>query len=140
VLTLAIAGELTQQRRYTARPEVGPRVSFELQVRWFERGESVTLETNQLNTFVGQQVSYAFRLGETGKAAALTVRLTPARLVGQTLRVEAEVDGTLPGDDETVVAVARKEEWLTSAGTSSVLSLAEGEPPTGFQFVVIARY
>ena len=140
VLTLAIEGELTNERRYSARPVIGAPVSFELEIRWLERGQGVTLETNWLNTFVGQEVSYAFRLGETGQAAALSLKLLPARLIGDTLQIEVELDGTLPDEDSSLTAVARREQWLATANTTSTLSLAQGEPPTGFQFLVTTRY
>jgi hypothetical protein len=140
VLTLAIAGELTQETTYTARPVVGTPVQFQLDIEWVERGDAVTLETNHLNTFVGQSVGYSFRLGEVGEAESLSVRLLPVRLLGDTVRIEVDVTGTLPDPERGVVMVSRQEQWLSTKGTTSTLSLASGEPPTGFRFVVTPRF
>jgi hypothetical protein len=140
VLTLAIAGELTRQTTYTALPVVGAPVQFELDIEWVEQGVAVTLETNYLSTFVGQSVSYAFRLGEVGEAESASVRLLPVRLLGDAVRIEVDVTATLPDPERGVVLVSRQEQWLSTKGTTSTLSLASGEPPTGFRFVVTPRF
>jgi hypothetical protein len=140
VLTLAVAGELTRETTYTARPVVGTPVQFQLDIEWVEQGSAVTLETNHLSTFVGQSVSYSFRLGEIGEAESASVRLLPARILGDTVRIEVDVTGTLPDPEGGVVMVSRQEQWLSTRGTTSTLSLASGEPPTGFRFVVTPRF
>jgi hypothetical protein len=111
-----------------------------VEIQWVERGQPVTLETNTLNSFVGQPVSYAFRLGATGEAEALSLKLHPARRVGEALRVEVDVSGTLPGSDGDLQVVARKEQWFSTSGAPSTLSLAEGDPPTGFRFLVTPSF
>jgi hypothetical protein len=136
VLTLAVEGELTHRRRYAAYPVVGAPVQFRVDVEWIEQGRAVTLETNRLNTFVGQSVGYSFRLGEIGEAEAASVRLLPVRLLGDTLRIEVELSGMLPDPERGLVAVSRREQWLSTQGTTSELSLADGDPPTGFRFLV----
>lgn len=140
VLTLAIAGELTRETTYTARPVVGTPVQFQLDIEWVEQGSAVTLETNYLSTFVGQSVSYSFRLGEVGEAESASVRLLPVRILGDTVRIEVDVTGTLPDPERGIVMVSRQEQWLSTKSTTSTLSLASGEPPTGFRFVVTPRF
>lgn len=140
VLTLAIDGELTREQAYSARPVVGPHVAFRLEIQWVERGQTVTLETNHLDTFVGQSVSYEFSLGEAGEAESVRLELMPSRMIGETLQLDVDVSGTLPGTDESVSVVGRKEQWLATSNATSSLSLATGEPPTGFVFLVTPRF
>jgi hypothetical protein len=140
VLTLAVAGELTRRMTYSATPVVGEPLLFELEIEWVEQGRAVTLETNQLSTFVGQSVGYSFRLGATGEAESLSVRLLPVQLVGDTVRLDVDVSGTLPDPEGGVVLVSRQEQWLSTRDTTTALSLASGEPPTGFRFQVTPRF
>ena len=140
VLTLAVEAERALEVGFSAYPVIGAPVQFRVEIQWVERGEPVTLETNVLNSFIGQPVSYAFRLGATGEAEALSLRLNPARLVGDTLRIEVEVSGTLPDADGEVTVVGRTEQWISSPDALSTLSLAEGDPPTGFRFLVTPRF
>jgi len=139
-LIFAVEGELTRETTYTARPVIGAPVQFQLDVEWLERGDAQTLETNLLHTFLGQEVGYAFRLGEVGEAESADVRLRPSRLLGDTLRIDVEITATLPDPDGGVALVSRKETWLSTNGVASSLSLAEGEPPTGFRFRVTPRF
>ena len=140
VLTLAIDAELSRETSYTARPVIGAPVQFELEIQWVDEGQAETLETNRLSSFVGQSVSYSFKLGETGVAESVDLRLMPARIVGDTLHIEVDVSGTLPDGDDAVTVVGRQEQWLATRNTTSALSLAEGEPPTGFVFLVTPRF
>jgi len=140
VLTLAIDAELSQETFYTAHPVIGAPVQFELEIQWVDQGQPVTLETNRLSSFVGQSVSYSFKLGETGEAESVDLRLMPARIVGDTVHIEVDVSGTLPDGDDAVAMVGRQEQWLATRNTTSALSLAEGEPPTGFVFLVTPRF
>jgi len=140
VLTLAIDAELSREVSYTARPVIGAPVQFELEIQWVEDGQPVTLETNRLSSFVGQSVSYSFKLGETGEAESVDLRLMPARIVGDTMHIEVDVSGTLPDGDDGMAMVGRQEHWLATRNTTSALSLAKGEPPTGFVFLVTPRF
>ena len=140
VLTLAIDAELSLETSYTARPVIGAPVQFELEIQWVDQGQPVTLETNRLSSFVGQSVSYSFKLGETGEAESVNLRLMPARIFGDTMQIEVDVSGTLPDGDDAVSLVGRQEQWLATRNTTSALSLAEGEPPTGFVFLVTPRF
>jgi hypothetical protein len=140
VLTLAVAGEWTRRTDYSARPVIGAPVGFQVEIEWVERGSAEILETNHLSTFVGQSVGYSFRLGETGEAESLSVRLLPVQIIGDTMRLDVDVSGTLPDPEQGVTMVSRKEEWLSTRNATTVLSLASGEPPTGFRFLVTPRF
>jgi hypothetical protein len=93
-----------------------------------------------LNTFVGQPVSYSFRLGQPGEVQSGSVRLLPAQLVGDTLRVEVDISGTLPDAEGSMALISRTEEWLSTSGATSSLVLETGEPPKGFRFRVTPRF
>ena len=139
-LTLAVAAEVTTQMTLSAHPVVGPPVQFLLEIQWLENGSSTSLETNQLHTFVGQSVSYSFRLGLPGEAESGSLRLLPVELVGDTLRVEVEMSGTLPNGEGGVAIISRTEQWLSSSGATSSLDLKTGDPPRGFRFRVTSRF
>ncbi len=139
VLTLVVAGEVTRVTEYVALPVVGAPVTFRIDIEWVEEGSSQTLETNHLNTFVGQSVGYSFSLGAIGEAESLSIRLLPLRLMGNTVQLEVDVSGTLPGSGGEIEMVSRQEQWLSTRDTTNILDLASGEPPTGFRFVVTPR-
>jgi hypothetical protein len=61
-------------------------------------------------------------------------------MLGETLRIEVEITATLPDPDGGVAMVSRQETWLSTSGVASTLSLADGEPPTGFRFLVTPRF
>lgn len=134
-LILAVEAEHHRETTLAVRDEVGEPIQFQLEIQRLEGEESVSLETNRLNTFVGEPVSYSFRLGETGRGESLTVNLTPERLYGDLARIKVEVSGTLP-DRKTISVISRREDWLTTRGSTSSLSVASGDPPTGFRFLV----
>jgi len=139
-LTLAVTAEASSEQALSAEVPAGPPVRLLLEIQWVEQGQAVSLETNQLDTLVGQAVSYAFRLGDPGAERAAQLRLFPALLVGGVLQIEIEINATMPGPDGRVQATSRRERWLSSAGTTSTLSLAAGEPARGFRFQVTPRF
>lgn len=140
VLTLVVSVERSMEASFSARPVVGRAVEFAVAIEWLESGQPVTLETNHLHTFVGQSVSYAFKLGETGVAESIELTLLPVELGGETLRVEASVSGTLPDGEEGVELLSRREQWFCSSGTTSTLSTTRGTPAQGFRFQVTPRF
>ena len=112
---------------------------FLLEVVRVAGDRSTSLETNRLSTFVGQEVAYSFRLGETGQAEALEVRVTPLGIYGTLIQVQAEVSGSIPRDGALEV-VSRSERWMISRGRSSALDVTKGDPSTGFRFVVTPQF
>jgi hypothetical protein len=138
-LTLVVEAREVLETVLSSRPEVGVPVVLALEVEWIEQGRSSSLESNRLSTFVGEEVSYSFRLGETGEAEALDVRLLPLGIFGDLIQVRAEVTGSVPREDRLEL-VSRSEQWMISRGRSSTLDLSAGEPPTGFRFVVTPQF
>ena len=68
------------------------------------------------------------------------MRLFPAQLVGDTLRIDVEISGTLPDGEGSVAVISRTEQWLSTSGATSSLALETGEPPKGFRFRVTPRF
>ncbi len=140
VLTLVVEAELTRTTAFTVRPVAGAPVRFRLDIEWTENGRTIPLEINELQTFVGEMVSYSFRMGEPGEAESGRIDLLPLQLVGETARIEVALSGTLPDGEGGIKVVSRKEQWVSTSGTTSALSLAAGEPPVGFRFLVTPRF
>jgi hypothetical protein len=134
-LVFAVTAALEREPRLAAPPVPGSPCLLVLEIQRLRGDEALTLETNQLATFVGEPVSYAFRLGDTGVGDALEVRLEPRRLIGDIAEIEIQVTGTLP-DAEQLVAISRREQWHMSRGAASELSIEVGEPPVGYRFKV----
>jgi len=135
VLTLGIETEIVTEPFLRGRPVAGAPVQLQLEIQRVEEGRSITLETNRLNTLVGEPVAYSFRLGNSDDAPAVRVQMKPLDLSGQVLKLEVEISGTLPVGETTEVA-GRREEWLASRGTTSSFAFVSGEPPTGYRFLI----
>jgi hypothetical protein len=118
---------------------VGARVRFHLEVERVEPERTVDLETNDLNTFVGQDVEYAFHRGEPPEAESVRLRLLPVRIQGDVAQIEVEVSGSLPGGPQPLL-LGRREELLLSRGASSSLTVVAGDPPEGYRFVITAGF
>jgi hypothetical protein len=138
-LTLVVEAEIERERTLAVRSTVGAAVVFHLEVRRLEATGEVELETNRLSTFVGEPVTYSFRLGDTVEAESLRVELTPLGLYGDLIQVEIDVDGKLR-DGTGVRLVNRHERWLGSRGESTSVDVSAGDPPTGFRFVVAPEF
>jgi hypothetical protein len=139
VLTLVAEIESFVETVVSRHITVGAPVRFHVEIQRVEAGRTVSLETDVLQTFVGEQVSYGFRLGSTPEADAVRLSLRPLRLTGELLEIEVESDGTLPSEDGLVV-LARNEKWVASKGVVSTLAFESGEPPTGYRFLVTALF
>ncbi len=138
-LTLAIEAEVEKRTVFSTTPSAGIPVHLLLDIQWIEGGEATSLETNSLQTFLGEPVGYSFRLGPAGQAESAEIRLTPLRLFGDVLSLEVEVSGTLP-DGEQMALQSRKKQWLTSAGSTSSMDLLTGDSTRGFRFKVTPRF
>jgi hypothetical protein len=134
-LTLAVEAESSTETVYTSRRSVGRPVLLRLEIQRVIDGEVISLETDRLNTFVREPVSYSFRLGETGSGDSLTIKLEPLKIYGDMIKVEVEASGTLALDGDLQL-VARREEWVTSRGVASTLAVESGDPPSGYRFRV----
>lgn len=134
-LTLVIEAEASRETVVSRHPSVGTPVRFLLEIQRVERGKTIPLETNVLQTMEGQAVSYSFQLGSSPDAEAARVSLRPLRVSGTIVEIEVETDGRLPDGDRLLI-LGRRERWVTSRGATSTLAFESGEPPTGYRFVV----
>ena len=140
-LTLAIQASVTTDlvisRAQAAA--VGAPVQFLLEIQRVERGETISLETNELNTLVGEATSYSFRLNRDNATEAVEVVLTPLRLAGEIVEIDVEISGMLPGNDALNV-LGRQERWVASRNVTSILAIESGNPPSGYRFLVTPRF
>ncbi len=137
--TLAITAELTESWEVVNTVTVGPPVRFEVEVFRVDGNTQTSLERNQLHTFVSQQVRYEFKLGPEPTDEALTLSLTPVRLVGDLVEVKVNVEGRLPGEDGVTV-LARDDNLIVNRGATSSVDATAGEPTTGYRFQVKALF
>lgn len=133
-LALAIEAECTREPQLSAQPVSGRPVVMRLEIQRLQAGQSVLLETNHLSTFVAEPVFYSFHLGGPAEAS-LRVQLTPLRLFDDVAQIEVEVSGAIP-DGDGLAVISRKEHWVASRGATSSLTVAAGQPPVGYRFLV----
>lgn len=138
-LTLALEAEAVVLRRYDSRPTPGAPVRFHLEIERVLDGRPVLLESNDLDTFVGEPVSYSFRLGGDPDSERAKLTLKPLRVVGAMVEIETEVGGALSSAAELAV-IGRTERILASRDTTSTLALETGTPPVGYRFRITPRF
>ncbi|HJQ99875.1 MAG TPA: hypothetical protein VJ826_16285 [Candidatus Polarisedimenticolaceae bacterium] len=111
--------------------KVGAPVRFLVAVERVDGDKAVVLETNHLNTFVGQSVGYSFHLGQED----VRLELLPVSLLSDILTIQASISGSLPGAGVTSL-VSRQERIVASRMTTSAISATAGSPPSGYRFQV----
>jgi len=134
-LILTLRGE--QVTRAVVRPpsSFGAPVRFRVAVERVDGERIVLLETNDLNTFVGQSVEYSFRMGQDEGLEAVRLALLPTVASGDLITIEAEISGALPGPGGTVL-LSHRERIVASKRTTSKVSATTGTPPAGYRFQV----
>jgi len=138
-LTLVIELRAEEETVVSRRRTVGAPVRFMVEIQRVAAGRSVTLETDFLQTFVGDPVSYSFSLGAAPDADSVHLTLKPMRISGSLLEVEVDTSGTLPGEGGPLL-LGRRENLIASQGAVSTLSFESGDPPTGYRFLVTADF
>lgn len=133
--TLVLALEMETDRRPAVRLPTGNGrpVVLDLAVERVVGDGSLPLETNQLHTFVGEAVEYAFRRGSGEAEEVLTLRLTPLRVIGsEVIELEVELTGRLGGEAGT--PQSRRDRLLATRGSTSSFDALAGSPVTGYRF------
>jgi len=134
-LVLTLRGEQVA-RAVVRRPAApGAPVRFLVAVERVDGEHVVLLETNELNTFVGQSVEYSFRQGQDEGLEAVRLVLLPTATSGDIVTIEAELSGALPGTGGTAL-VSHRERIVASKGATSRVSATTGTPPAGYRFQV----
>jgi hypothetical protein len=138
-LTLALEAEAEVVQRYESRPTPGAPVRFHLEIERVLEGKPILLESNDLDTFVGEPVSYSFRLGGDPDSERAKLTLKPLRIVGEMVEIETEVGGALSSTADLAV-IGRTERILASRDATSTLALETGTPPVGYRFRITPRF
>ena len=115
--------------------KVGEPVRFRIDVERVDGDRAVLLETNHLNTFVGQSVTYSFRLGQDAALQDVRLDLLPLSVSGDLVTIQAGITGALPGDGVTSL-LSRQERIVASRLATSTVSATTGTPPSGYRFQV----
>jgi len=137
--TLAISAEISQSWEVVNAVSIGPPVRFEIELFRVEGSAHTSLERNMLHTFKNQTVRYEFKRGPEMPDEALTLRLTPVRLIGDLVEIKVNIEGRLPGDDGVTV-IARDETIVVNRGTISLIEATTGDPPVGYRFQMKALF
>ena len=138
-LTLVIEARAEEETVISKRTTVGPPVRFMVEIQRVAAGRSITLESDFLQTFVGEPVSYSFSLGAAEEADSVHFTLKPLRISGSLLEIEVDTSGTMPGEEGPLL-LGRREKLIASEGAVSTLSFETGDPPTGYRFLVTANF
>jgi hypothetical protein len=140
-LLLALQAESDQRPVVRTAPTAtyGPPVRFKLEVVRIAGNSATSLETNRLVTFVGEDVGYSFRRGQAATAESIELSLRPVRLDGNLAEVEIEVSASLPGEPDRLILSRRETLFATRHATSS-LTVASGDPASGYRFRVTADF
>lgn len=137
--TLAITAEISQGLEVIHTVSVGSPVRFEIEVVRVEGSAQTSLERNMLHTFVNQTVRYEFNRGPDLTDEALTLSLTPVRLIGDLAEIKVNIEGRLSKDEEVTV-IARDENLVVNRGATSSIDVMIGDPPVGYRFRVTALF
>jgi hypothetical protein len=137
--TLAITATISESWEVLHTVSVGPPVRFEVEVFRVEGSARTSLERNMLHTFEDQTVVYEFRRGPDLTDEALTLSLTPVRLIGDLVEINVNIEGRLPTGDEVTV-IARNERLVVNRGAISPIEATTGDPPVGYRFQVTALF
>jgi hypothetical protein len=137
--TLAIEATVSETWEVVRAPAVGAPVRFDIEIIRAVGHARESFERNILNTFENQTVRYEFHAGPDLEDEALTLSLTPVRLIGDIAEIRVVVIGRLPhGDDVTLIA--RDEIQVANRGSSFAITVMVGDPPAGYVFQVTPRF
>jgi hypothetical protein len=134
-LLLALRAERTTRPVVLAGPRAAMQVRLRLEVSRVDGERTVPLESNALDTFLGQGVEYAFRRGDGETLESMRVVLTPLRIEGEIAEIAVEITGTLPGAPARAV-VSRSERLIATRGAASGVTMLSGSGPSGYRFTV----
>ena len=132
-LTLAVTVERKVLGYRVASAGTGEPVAFRLEVDVVRSDRVVPVETNHLQTLMGQPVEYSFRRGRGDGLQSVRLELTPVGRVGELLEVAIDISGSLPGSDRRLL-LGRNETLFSSRGVTSTVTVTNGTPPTGYRF------
>lgn len=136
---LALSGERTSRPAVRRLASPGAPVRFRLAIERVNGDQSVPLETNDLDTFVGEPVEYSFDLGPGSGDQKLRLVLTPIRLADDVIEFRAEMSGQLPGESGPLL-LSRDQDVVASRGGTTILAALAGIPPSGYRFHIVPEF
>jgi hypothetical protein len=134
-LTLALQAEHVLRPVLRKPDPRGIPVRFHVTVERVVDGKGVILESNDLSTLLGEDVGYAFRLGEGESLQTLDLRLRPLSIEGTLIEMEVALRGTLWVAGSPLY-VDRRNRVMTSRAAATPVVAVDGDPPNGFRFQV----
>ena len=138
-LLLALRAEEDNRPVVAQSPVAGRPVRFSIEIVRVDGERAVSLENNQLSTFLGESVDYSFRRGENDQAESVELSLRPIRIDGDLAEVVVEVTASLPGQPDRLL-LSRRESLFTTRRAISALTVASGEPPAGYRFLISPEF
>lgn len=114
-------------------------VRLGVEVQRVQGEQVVSLETNLLDTFVGEAVEYSFQRGGGDELEALRLLLRPIHIEGDLVEVSIEVTGTLPGAP-TRLLLSRSERFVASRGAASSVTVSAEGSSAGYRFVITPAF
>ena len=118
-------------------------IGAKIHVATFDASQPVMAFLNErhelLRTFERQTVRYEFNAGPGPEHEAVTLALTPVRVIDDLVEIRVNLSGRLPDGDDLAV-IARDETLLANRGSSSAVTITAGDPPTGYVFQVTPRF
>lgn len=138
-LVLTLRAEVFTRPVVRQASSLGPPIRFRLEIERVLGDRSVPLETNDLDTFVGEPVEYAFRRGADDTLEWLRLVLTAVRVSGDVTEIRAEVTGGLPGTGGSAW-LHRSESLVSTRGATSSFAVLTGEPASGYRFRVTPQF
>jgi len=138
-LVLAVRGERVTRPVLRESLGVGTPVRFHLVVERVDGERSIAVETNDLSSFLGEQVEYSFRRGEGATAESVRLVLTVENIVGDMAEVETDVSASLPGASAPIL-MSHQDRLFATRGAVSTITVVNGEPAAGYRFLVTPQF
>jgi hypothetical protein len=138
-LFVALQGARAERAVVRAGPTSSRTVRFGLEIQLVEGERAVSLETNVLDTFLGEPVEYSFHRGQEDDLESLRLLLRPIRIEGDLAEIAVEVNGTLPGQPTRFV-LSRSERLLATRGAVSSVTVGADGSKTRYRFLVTAEF
>ena len=134
-VVLTLQGERVTRAVAGPIPSPGDPVRFLVAIEGVEGDRSEVLETNELNTFVGQSVEYGFRQGVNESLETIRLVLLPESISGDLITIRAEISGVIPGPGGPST-ISRSDRIVASRRAMSSVAATAGTPLAGYRFQI----
>ena len=138
-LVLAVRGERVTRPVVRESSGVGAPVRFHLVVERVIGERSIPVESNDLSSFLGEDVEYSFRRGEGAASETVRLVLNVQQILGDVAEVATDVSASLPGASAPIL-MSHQERLFATRGAVSTITVVNGDPPAGYRFLVTPRF